>query len=93
MEKNRRRRDPVFAKKDEEEMRLAFSGYEAKREKEREKKKRKIRSNRIKPRGTVRHGNKSYSRDKYLADERTDGLITFWPGKNAIFTICVVSHP
>ena len=51
MEKNRRRRDPVFAKKDEEEMRLAFSGYEAKREKEREKKKRKIRSNRTEPRG------------------------------------------
>ena len=28
-----------------------------------------------------------------LADRRTNDLVTFWPGKNAIFTIRVVSHP
>ena len=28
-----------------------------------------------------------------MTDERIDGLITFWPGKNVIFTIRVVSHP
>ena len=27
------------------------------------------------------------------ADRRANDLITFWPGKNAIFTIRVVSHP
>ena len=28
-----------------------------------------------------------------LTDRRIDDLVTFWPGKNAIFTIRVVSHP
>ena len=28
-----------------------------------------------------------------LADRRIDDLVTFWPGKNVIFTIRVVSHP
>ena len=62
-------------------------------EEEEENRTETARTNGTKPRGTVRHENKSYSETQYFTDERIDGLITFWPGKNAIFTIRVVSHP
>ena len=57
------------------------------------RKQRNIQDKGIKSHGVVCRGKQKLFEEILSAGRRANELITFWPGKNAIFTIRVVSHP